>query len=136
MKIRKAYDKRERVPSYPSGESLTQQSQARECDINFIMKRAQAGTLTHINPNQGIYADLSGSVDYQEALELVIAAGNAFDALDANVRKRFANDPGLFMEFINNPENYDEARKLGLVVKQEAEAPPETPEIEQEMPEA
>ena len=33
------------------------------------------------------------------------------------VRDRFQNDPGRFLEFANDASNYDEALKMGLAIK-------------------
>ena len=47
----------------------------------------------------------------------------AFDALPAELRERFENDPGKFVEFCLDPKNKDEAVELGLAVPSPAVSP-------------
>lgn len=103
--------------------SLTKQSHKDECDINLILKRFErTGVLEHVRENPARYLDLPSDPDYQEALNTVIAAEQAFAELPSRVRERFNNDPGKFLEFTADPENLDEMVKLGL-----AKAPPPSP---------
>lgn len=37
--------------------------------------------------------------------------------MPSEVRKRFGNNPGVFMDFVSNPDNKEELVKLGLAVK-------------------
>lgn len=96
--------------------SLTKQAFADECDINNIIARfSETGVLEHYNERAPVYADVSSSVDFQSALNIVIAGQTAFETLSSKIRERFGNDPAKFMEFIHDPSNRDEAVKLGLV---------------------
>ena len=45
----------------------------------------------------------------------IVAAQEAFNGLPAAVRKRFGNDPGQMLDFLDDPQNASEAVKLGLV---------------------
>lgn len=118
------------VESYKSGlqcldASKTQQSDAKEADINFIVK--QFGITGQV-PNAGLrvpeYSWFENVFDFQTAMNAITQARAAFDALDPQVRLRFANDPQVFLEFCGNPENLDEMRKLGLAVPK-VDPPPE-----------
>lgn len=107
------------------GESLTQQNQKEEADINTIVKRfGLSGELP-----QGVrmpqYGDFTGIRDYQSALNAVREANDAFMQLPPFVRERFQNDPEQFVNFCLDPKNEAEAIKLGLVEKKATEpAPP------------
>jgi len=109
-------NERNRVKFYPRGESLTHQSAKDECDINRIMLKWQkTGVLTHAQNFQGQYGDFTHVTgDYQEHMNAVIEANDMFMTLPANVRKRFDNDPGEFLEFVNDPDNLEEMQRLGL----------------------
>jgi len=97
-------------------ESLTHQSFKAECDIRNIMKKyKRTGLFTHITSSMPQYGDFTQVQDYQEAMNVVIAAQNAFEQLPAEVRKRFMNDPGELIDFCQNQENRDEMIKLGLI---------------------
>jgi len=97
--------------------SMTKQSFAAECDINNIIRSySVSGIITHINEKAaiGTYADLPDPIDYQESLNLVMAAEASFASLPSSVRNRFSNDPEQFLAFMGDPANQDEMIALGL----------------------
>ena len=81
---------------------MTQQSFKEECDINNIMRKHQAGQAVKVSENylNGRYADLPHPDDHIAALNQVIAAQQAFDAMPSSLRSRFHNDPGEFLAFM------------------------------------
>jgi len=94
--------------------SLAQQHKAQETDINFIVKRyTQTGELPNLTmpPLRG---DFTGIGSYQDALDLMVLARESFQAMPAEVRSRFTNDPGNFVDFCSDENNRDELRKMGL----------------------
>lgn len=100
-------------------ESLTLQSQAQDADINVILKRfGVTGELPN-GLRVPVYGNFEGVSDYREALDLIREADRAFMSLPAEVRNRFANDAGAFVDFASNPANLEELRKMGLAPKQE-----------------
>lgn len=100
---------------------LTQQQFKEECDINNIIRKYKRdNTLTHINMKKGVYADLTQLPDYQDSLNTVLKANQAFESLPSSVRKKFANDPSQLIEFISDDKNYEEAIKLGLMDKEKS----------------
>jgi phage internal scaffolding protein len=95
--------------------SLAQQHFKDECDINNILRQFNiTGQLPNF-PLSPRYGDFSGVVDYHSALNAVIAAEDGFMTLPAETRAKFNNDPELLINFLDNPQNKDEAIKLGLV---------------------
>lgn len=98
--------------------SLTQQQFKEEADINTIVDRfLRSGVLpTPVNMPQ--YVDYEGVFDFQSAMNVVRQADENFMRLDAKVRARFNNSPQEFLEFFANPENTDEAVRLGLAIPQ------------------
>lgn len=105
--------------------TMAQQQFADECDINNIIKKhSQTGIVTHINTKKGVYADITSVTDYHTMVNLLNDAKTQFMQLPAEIRKKFDNDPGKLIEFLNDRKNYDEALKLGLLdPKLEAEKP-------------
>ena len=100
------------IKEYPP--TRTKQDLKDQCDINKIFARFKRdGVLNHINANQPIFTDFTAN-DYQECLNKVIDADNAFLALPSNIRERFANDPQRLLSFIQDESNYEEGFKLGL----------------------
>lgn len=97
-------------------ETLTKQSFLEECDYNNILAKWQnSGLITHLNAATPIYADVSDVSDYQQSLELIRSAQASFDALSSSIRDRFNNDPAALLRFIQDPNNYPEALRMGLV---------------------
>lgn len=129
------YVPHERVYATISGVSRTKQSHTAETDINTIVARYTAtGNFTHINRNTPKYGDFSKVGDYQQALDAVLEAQYDFDELPAVIRKRMDNDPGKLIEFLADPANLEEGRKLGLF---EPEKPsPKVPVSEGDSPQS
>jgi phage internal scaffolding protein len=111
--------------------SLAQQHYKDECDINTILQKFNITGLLPESPLSPRYGDFTGIGDYHTALNRVIAAQDEFEALPAQIRARFDNDPSKLIEFLEDETNRPEAEKLGLVEKGAAEvveAPVNTPE--------
>lgn len=105
------------------GVSLTKQSDAKDADINNIMKKyVKTGILPQMISADPKYGDFSEAGDYLESIQLVMHAEEQFLALPAHVRKKFDNNPASFLEFVHNPENEAEMIDLGLKEKPAGEA--------------
>lgn len=105
--------------------SMTKQEFQFECDINNVIKSFSAtGMFKHVSAraSAGAYQDLPDSVDFQESLDQVQRAREAFMTLPSKVRSRFGNDPAEFLAFTHDPSNEAEIRSLGL-----ANPPPKPP---------
>lgn len=122
--VRSCRDIGARFPTVPIGESRTRTEFKEECDVNRILARfAQQGVLDHVNKYPGGYADLIGAPEYHEACNRIIAAREMFMSLPSDIRSRFENDPGKFLEFANDNANEEEMRKMGLLPQKAAETP-------------
>ena len=99
----------------PYGESLTIQSMAEDADLNVLMKRF--GVTGHIPQSVRVpqYGDFTEIKDFASAMMAVKSAQDNFMALPADVRARFANDPQRLLEFVSQPGNEAELRRLGLM---------------------
>jgi len=118
--VRSAYNYDRDAVSHETGlecldGSKTQQSFAQEADINTIVNRFGVTGQLPSPARLPSYGDFEGVWDYQSALHALKNAENAFMGLSADIRKRFDNDPALFVEFCSNDANRDEAVKLGLI---------------------
>lgn len=107
--------------------SRTRQEFAAECDINVIMAGYErSGVLSHMNPVQPMYLDLSEGVpDLRESLDIVRTATESFMSLPARVRAQFDNDPVAFVDYCGVEANRDQLKEWGLL-KPEAPEPPVT----------
>lgn len=116
-RFRSAYGVRYRVslncPEQPHGR--TKQSHKDECDINTIMARyIKTGLIDFVNQHQPQYGDVTG-IEYQSAMDIIATGNTMFEELPAEWRKRFGNDPAVFLDFVQNPANRAEAIELGII---------------------
>ena len=98
--------------------SLTQQQFKDEADINTIVDRFMKSGVLPTPVNMPQFIDYEGVFDFQTAMNAVRAADENFMRMDAKVRARFNNSPQEFLEFFANPENTQEAIRLGLAIPQ------------------
>lgn len=112
------WPKRRRVQKHFTKPSRTDQSHQSSCDIDVIIrKHAQTGLLTHVNRHHGDYSDFSNlPQSYHDSFNQVLLAQESFNSLPALIRKRFDNDPGLFLTFVGDPANAQEMVNLGLAI--------------------
>ncbi len=139
--IRKDGDRSAVQISFPeSGRS--KQSFVDECDINFIMNKwKRTGELPPDHKQPPTYGDFTNVADYMQAQNSILQADQAFGALPAWMRARFQNDPAELIAFVDDPQNLEEAQKLGLVepppsedVLPEGAQPPSTESEPEETP--
>jgi len=103
--------------------SKTQQQYKESVDINNIIKKYKVtGELSHLNRKQGVYLDSANLPSYQEALNMVISANDQFAQLPSQIRKQFNNNPQEMISFLDNPQNDEEAIRLGLKVPAQQDA--------------
>lgn len=96
-------------------ETLAQQHFKEESDINRIVKQYVATGMVNATTRQALDPNTFYDVmDYQSALEAVRAADEVFMQLPAELRERFDNDAGAFVDFASDPVNASEIRALGL----------------------
>lgn len=103
--------------------AVVQQQYTEDVDLNVMMKRMGVKDGAVIPPffHESITADMfRDTTEIQElgfrgAMDHVREASAAFDALPAALRRRFGYSPAELMAFLNDPENNDEAVKLGLL---------------------
>lgn len=100
-------------------ESLAVQDQKDEVDINTIVRRFGLTGQLPEDVRAPQYGDFIGITSYHDAMNSIAAAHESFEAMPAEVRSRFNNDPGQFVDFCLDPANKADLTKLGLV-----EAPP------------
>lgn len=121
-----------RVRTINTEPSMTQQQFKEECDINNIMKKYGSDPVAFqaLTRKGGVFADVTSITDYQSMLHQVSDAQEAFASLPATLRVRFQNDPGQLLSFLQDPKNYDEGVKLGLL---EPKKQPEPPAIKNDL---
>lgn len=106
-------------------ESLADQSQAVEADINTIVDRFMR---TGVLPANSVamppaFVDVTGTqIDFQQAQEVLRLAKESFMALPAKVREKFENNVEAFYEYVHDKdpsvkdERLKQLREWGLAV--------------------
>lgn len=118
MHFNTQYDRKRPAPLIDTSEPVTQQHFGPQVNINNIMAKAlrtgeiSTGLYGGRSPRFG---DFSQVTSFQDAHNQILQAQEAFMTLPAAVRKRFQNDPGQLLAFLENPQNKIEAQSLGLV---------------------
>ena len=96
---------------------MCQQHFKADADVNRIIDRYVKTGFLPTSPIPPLYADVSSLGDYQSLIDNIRRSHELFDELPSELRKRFGNDPGQLIDFINDPDNLDEAVKLGLLTQ-------------------
>lgn len=130
MKFRTAYNHDRAISALfatiNTEDSMTQQDDAKGCDINIIVKQfTKSGQLPQIQETP-LGGDFTNALDFRACQDKLKEANDAFLLVPAHIRKRFNNDAAEYIQFASNEENLDELRKLGLA--KPAAPPPKEPE--------
>ena len=120
-----------RVTADTTGESMTRQADSAQTMISEQMKLMISTGFKGINFKEPRYGDFSGLDSYHEAVNRLAQAEDDFMALPATIRQFCDNDPGLFLEYMNDPEHRAYLEKeLGLpqeAAPEDAADPADTP---------
>ena len=107
-------------------ETLAQQHFKEQCDINRIVAQYAKTGLVPQSAATPMAEDFVGITDYHTAMNAIRRGDEAFSTLSADVREKFKNDAGRFVDFCLDPGNLDEVIALGLAPQRAAveAAPP------------
>lgn len=120
---------------------ITEQNHKAEVNINNIVSRHGMDLINKVAamqlPNMH-FDDVTGN-DFMEASLIIRKAEQSFSKMPSKIRKEFDNNPALFLDFVQNPDNKDKLVEMGLAnAPKPAPAPvmvtisnppsPETPE--------
>lgn len=97
-------------------ETLTQQQFAEEVNINTLVRRFNVTGELPIDVRRPTFGDFSEVTDFQTAMNAIAEARESFEAMPAEVRREFNNDPQEFLEFTSDDKNLARMRELGLAV--------------------
>lgn len=95
--------------------SLTQQHHAADTDVNLIVKRYMNTGILPQGALAPLYGDFRESLSFHDAQNKIREAQEAFMLIPAEIRAKFDNDPGKFVEFASEEANRDELVKLKLL---------------------
>jgi phage internal scaffolding protein len=96
---------------------FTEQHHKNECDVNEIIKKYdKEGLISHITKIEAKFGDLTGA-DFKNAMDLITNSQSMFNQLPPEIRARFKNSPEHLLNFMEDPNNRNEAIQLGLIPK-------------------
>lgn len=102
--------------TFPPNSRWTKQEFRDEADINTIMAKYQStGEMPVLNQVAPQYLDATNLTDFHDLQNQVLAAQALFGQLPSKLRDRFGNDPGSFLDYVQQPSNFDEMYELGLL---------------------
>ncbi len=94
-----------KVQTFFPEESLTQQSDAEQADIQKILKRyREVGIVEHLNLTEASFADVTELTDYAEVMRTAKLAEVEFMKLPSKVREIFNHDVADWLDTANDPE--------------------------------
>lgn len=102
----------------PAEGRLCQQSDMPLTSIRKLIKQGVA--LPSPEDAGAVYGDFSDAQQFQDMMDTVVKAQEAFDMLPATVRDRFDNNPKELIAFVNDEDNLDEAIEMGLIDQETA----------------
>lgn len=95
--------------------SVTQAHLAPQTEISSIMRQYGMTGEMPVRRLLAEYGEFDEAMDFQTMLETIREADRAFSHVPADIRGRFDNDAGSFLEWIHAEANHDEAIQLGLL---------------------
>lgn len=115
------------------GPGKTKQKVGMEHDINKLVARfKREGKIPRMNTSGQIFADDDGKVvdltsigDYQDCMQRIVLAREAFDVYPSAIRRHFGNDVMQFVSFVDKLKSDPDAQRtavaLGILEVQEPE---------------
>ncbi len=106
---------KKRVLTVNLQKNMTEQAHAKECDMNYILRKYQkTGLIEHVKKHQGRYDDITVT-DFTEAMHKVSEAQDMFNELPSFVKKKVGGSVEKFLEFVQNPNNKADMQRLGML---------------------
>jgi len=96
--------------------SLTKQADLETSDINYIVDQYIKNDVLPYGVKIPEYIDYSNVPnDFHAAQQFMLDANDLFMEYPADVRSRFDNDPGKFLEYFRDDANREEAIRMGFI---------------------
>ena len=107
------------LQTVPEGESMTRQDQADLCNINKIYARTQRGEIVLASSVMPTFGDFSNIKSYDQMLESIHEAEDAFMSLSSEERAKYKHDPAYYYaQKLQEASDAIEAEKEAQVAKE------------------
>lgn len=106
---------------------LTVQSFMEDADLNVLAKRFGLNSIPLGPIDPTMFRDTTQDPELRDVLEHQRIAKEYFMALPAKMRTRFHNNMAELWDFVTNPENAEEAVRLGLLASTPSSAGADAP---------
>lgn len=131
-KIKKAYTRtRVKTEIDPERKTKAVQSERHNSDINNIVAKAHKTGQLPVLVNRKPIPSLPEAATYQQMLDKVVQANQAFERLPSEVRANFGNDPRNMLMAIEQADGNEELTKqlqqIGLLEQPALDPPPDDP---------
>lgn len=114
MKFQSAYSDKVKVKTINKQPTMTKQALKDDADVNNIIRKYEkTGILQNANNFEAQYGDFD-STDFNEAMNIVAEATSLFEQVPSDIRAKFKNDPGAFIDYATDPVNNEQMVKWGL----------------------
>lgn len=107
--------------------SMTNQQFRDDADLNVLAKRFGLNDIPVGPLDINAFRDTTGDPELRDVLETQRTARDAFMQLPAKLRTRFHNSPKELWDFVTDPENAEEAVRLGFLTPTNSDAEPARP---------
>lgn len=121
-----------------TGESMCQESDAKQADIHNIMRQFErTGVLNHSAQHEGTYGDFMNLPEFTDAQIQIAEAASMFETVPATIRAKHNNNPAQFVDWMMNPDNREAMIEQGFtdthlppLPANESSSPPSAPAVE------
>lgn len=96
------------------GQGKTHQEHREDCDIMTIVSRFRKSGALPFNREEPMYGDFDTGMDFHTAMDRILEAEQSFDRLPSAVRALCENDPGKFLDMLNDEESVKKMQEAGL----------------------
>ena len=128
------YRGKARVQTFFREESKTVQSQAKDADINEVLRKyPQVSIAQHLKDVDARYMDVSEFTDLQDALNQMEVAKEEFMKLPSKMRELFNHSVAEWLDAAHDPEKQAEIE--AIINPPEVVVTPATPEASEPTPE-
>lgn len=116
-KIVAGYDEKEKSSTIITdfGPTKTKQALAEQLDVNKIVRKyGGVDQVAAAHSFEAVYGVDFNSIDIHQAIDMLDRASELFESVPSEIRAKFDNDAGKYIDFATNPQNLEQMRAWGM----------------------